>query len=127
MIIACIAGYTWLFYSLNKDYILDKPIEVCLIKKITNIPCPACGSTRSILALIKGEFKEAYNTNPIGFLIALSMILIPPWISIDLISKKSTLFNIYQKTETYLKRPPIAFTLILIVIVNWLWNITKGL
>lgn len=121
------AGYVWLYYSLTQNYVLEKPIDVCLIKYFTNIPCPSCGSTRSILSLIKGEFNEAYNTNPLGFLIALNMILIPLWISIDIITKKSTLLYIYQKIENYLKRPPIAFTLIIIVIVNWVWNITKGL
>ena len=38
-----------------------------------------------------------------------------------------TLFDFYQKTESYLKKPKIAIPLILLLIINWIWNITKGL
>ena len=127
MIIACIAGYIWLYFGLSHEYSVGKPIEVCLVKHFTNIPCPSCGSTRSILSLTKGNFIEAFSINPLGFLIAIIMFLSPLWIIADIAAKKNTLFNFYKKTETYLKRPQFAIPLILLVIINWIWNITKGL
>ena len=127
MFIACFAGYIWLYFGLSQEHSMSKPIEVCLIKQFTNIPCPSCGSTRSILSLTKGNFIEAFSVNPMGFLIAIIMFLLPLWIIADITAKRTTLFNFYQKTETYLKRPQFAIPLILLVIINWIWNITKGL
>jgi hypothetical protein len=127
LFIACLAGYIWLYFSITKNITENKSIEVCLIKHVTNIPCPSCGSTRSVISLTKGDFIVALNFNPIGYLVAIIMLIAPIWIIADTIKRTKTLFDFYLKIEAYLKRPKIAIPLILLVIINWLWNITKGL
>lgn len=127
LLIACLAGYIWLYFSLTKNITESKSFEVCLIKYVTNIPCPSCGSSRSIISLTKGDFNGALNFNPIGYLVAIIMLIAPIWIIADTIKRTNTLFDFYLKIETYLKKPKIAITLILLVIINWIWNITKGL
>ncbi|HRP02054.1 MAG TPA: DUF2752 domain-containing protein [Candidatus Kapabacteria bacterium] len=121
------AGYIWLYFNTTKNFAQSKSIEVCLIKHTTNIPCPSCGSTRSILSLTKGDFIGALTLNPFGYLIALIMLISPIWIIADFTMGSNTLFNFYQKVETYLKRPKYAVPLILLVVINWVWNILKGL
>lgn len=127
MFIACVAGYIWLYYGLTKELAENKPTEVCMIKHLTNVPCPSCGSTRSILSLTKGNFIEAANINPLGYVVAFVMLLAPVWIILDVATHNKTLFIIYQKTEAWIKRPKYAIPLILLLILNWIWNITKGL
>ena len=127
MIIACVAGYIWLYIGITNEQSVFKPVEVCFIKHFTNIPCPSCGSTRAILSLTKGNFNEAFNINPMGFLVAFIMLFTPLWILVDVVAKKNTLFTFYQKMDTYLKRPKIAIPLLIIVVINWIWNINKGL
>lgn len=127
LFIACITGYIWVYFGLTMNQTEKKSVEVCLIKHITNIPCPSCGSTRSIISLSKGNFSEALKTNPLGYIVGIIMLLSPIWIAFDIVTKKETLFEFYQKTEAYLKRPKHAIPLILLVIINWIWNITKGL
>ncbi len=127
LFIACLAGYIWLYFSITKNITEKKSVEVCLIKHVTNIPCPSCGSTRSVISLTKGDFIGALNSNPIGYLVAIIMLIAPIWIITDTIKKTKTLFDFYIKIEIYLKRPKIAIPLILLVIINWIWNITKGL
>ena len=100
---------------------------MCLIKHITNIPCPSCGSTRSIVSLTNGNFIEALLINPMGLIVAVIMSLAPLWILIDIATRRKILFEFYRKIETYLKRPQYSIPLILLVIINWIWNITKGL
>lgn len=124
---ACIAGYIWLYFSLNTTETKNKSFEVCLIKHTTNIPCPSCGSTRAIISLTKGNFLEALIINPLGYIVVVIMFSAPIWIAIDIITKRKTLFEFYQKIETYLKKPRYAIPLLLLVIINWIWNITKGL
>lgn len=127
LFIACLAGYAWLYFSITKNITENKSVEVCLIKHVTNIPCPSCGTTRSVISLANGDFIAALNFNPIGYLVAIIMLIVPIWILIDTIKRTKTLFDIYLKIEIYLKRPKIAIPLILLVIINWIWNITKEL
>lgn len=126
LFIGCIAGYIWLYFGFNNNT-ENKGFEVCLIKLTTNVPCPSCGSTRSVISLIKGQFDLALKINPLGYIIALTMLLAPVWIIIDVVLKKQSLFAFYQKCEVHLKRPQLAIPLVLLVIINWIWNITKGL
>ena len=123
LFISCIAGYIWLYFSLTNR----EAFNVCLIKHFTNIPCPSCGSTRSIVLLTNGNFNEALLINPIGLIVAVIMSLAPLWILTDIATRRKTLFEFFQKIETYLKRPQYSIPLILLVIINWIWNITKGL
>jgi hypothetical protein len=127
LFIACLAGYVWLYYSIKNNITEKKSVEVCLIKHVTNIPCPSCGSSRSVISLTKGDFIGALYFNPIGYIVAIIMLIAPIWIIADTINRTKTLFDFYLKIETYLKRPKIAIPLILLVIINWIWNITKGL
>jgi hypothetical protein len=127
LIIVCSAGYIWLYYSIKNNFIGDKSVEVCIVKNVTNIPCPSCGSTRSLISVLRGDFFDALLINPIGFILAIIMFLSPLWISVDFLLRRKTLFDFYQKIEIYIRKPQYAIPLILLVLINWIWNITKGL
>jgi hypothetical protein len=128
LITACTAGYMWLVIANQFNY-SSKGGEtgVCLIKLITHIPCPSCGTTRSLLSLSKGDFSGSLHWNPIGLLLAVIMIITPAWILYDLIKQKDSLFNFYNQAEVFLKRTWVAIPAILLVLTNWIWNIYKGL
>jgi len=127
LLIACMAGYFWLYLGISNNRIGTETCTVCLIKHATKIPCPSCGSTRSVISLSQGNFLEAFNINPAGYIIAFIMLFAPLWISFDIITKRATLFKFYKTTEYYLKRPKFAIPLIFLVIINWVWNIAKDL
>lgn len=124
---ACLAGYIWLYYSMSNNGVNVHSFEACLIKHATDIPCPSCGTTRSVMFLAHGNVLAALGINPIGLIVAAVLLLAPLWIMVDLILKTATLFNFYKKTESYLQRPLLAVPLVLLLVVNWIWNITKGL
>lgn len=125
--IACLGGYIWLLSTHSRYQGIDSPdIGMCIIKTTTNIPCPSCGTTRSVLSIIKGHFKDAFLWNPFGFLIATLMITLPPWLLYDLISKRSSLFRAFGKIEKITKQKSVAIPAIILVIVNWIWNIYKN-
>jgi hypothetical protein len=46
------------------------PLELCLLKRLTGVPCPTCGSTRGVLALLSGEPVTALLYNPLVFVVA---------------------------------------------------------
>ncbi len=122
------AGYVWLLIGFHANYFeKENPAEVCLIKHTTNVPCPSCGSSRSVVTLMHGDFLGSLYLNPFGLVIALIMAITPFWLAFDLITGKSTLLHFYHRTEKWLRKPALAIPLIALVLMNWIWNITKGL
>jgi hypothetical protein len=98
-----------------------------MIKNVTSFPCPSCGTTRAVQLLFKGDFTASVLTNPFGIIVSGSMLILPFWIVIDLILKKETFYTFYNKMESILKQKYIAIPLIILVVLNWIWNINKGL
>jgi len=47
---------------------LGLPRPVCLLREWTGIPCPTCGTTRLVEALLAGDVLEALVWNPLVFL-----------------------------------------------------------
>jgi len=127
LLLACSIGYVWLFYSTTKLQLSQSSFEVCIIKHLTNIPCPSCGSTRSVQSLMSGNFFQSLYINPMGLIISCIMIVTPIWILMDVTTRGNTLLRFYERTEYFLKKPMVAIPLILIVLLNWIWNIIKGL
>ncbi len=125
--IACVAGYAWIGVQLYQDRFTDTPINACIVKHVTGIPCPSCGSTRSVLSILKGDFWNAAWWNPFGFLITIILLVVPVWLTVDYRSNRSSLFEFYLHAEAFLQRKYVAAFAILIVIANWIWNINKGL
>jgi hypothetical protein len=124
---ACATGYIWLLINYYRN--ISESIEpgVCLFKRITGIPCPSCGSTRSVLSILKGDFVGALLWNPFGVIIMSILILAPLWILYDIVLRKDSLLQVYNRSEIFLRQKWIAIPLILMVILNWIWNIFKGL
>lgn len=60
-------------------------------------------------------------------MLALVMLIGPVWILFDYATKGQTFFNFYGQLEAFIKRPGTAIPLVLLVILNWFWNIFKGL
>jgi hypothetical protein len=55
------------------------------------------------------------------------MILFPFWILMDVVLKKDTFLKAYKKSEVIIRKPKTAIVLILLVLLNWIWNIYKQL
>lgn len=127
LFICCLAGYAWLFGGMKQHILQDDSTSICLMKHVTGIPCPSCGATRSVVSLTQGHFTQAMIINPIGYLIALIMLVLPVWIAYDVIRKRDSLLTFYRKAELLLKKPRFAVPLAFLVIINWIWSITKGL
>jgi hypothetical protein len=124
---ACAAGYIWLILTYYRAFSLALEPGVCLFKRVTGVPCPSCGTTRSVLSILKGDILEGILWNPFGIIIIFILFIFPVWIISDVLSRKDSLFNIYNQAELVLKRKWIAIPAILLVLLNWIWNIVKGL
>ncbi|MHC4315521.1 MAG: DUF2752 domain-containing protein [Planctomycetota bacterium] len=46
---------------------LDRAVTLCLIKRVTGLPCPTCGFTRGVLSLLSGRPGQGWLYNPLLF------------------------------------------------------------
>ncbi len=128
VMLACAVGSTWLWIqSASLLPALTGDNSTCLIKSISGVPCPSCGTTRSILELLDGHFITSLQWNPMGLIVLLIMVISPVWILIDLLFKKESFLRFYGRAENQLKSKWIAIPAIGLVVINWIWNICKGL
>ncbi len=45
----------------------DRDVLTCPLKRLTAVPCPTCGATRSVLSLAQGDLLGALLYNPLLF------------------------------------------------------------
>ncbi|MDR1897122.1 MAG: DUF2752 domain-containing protein [Prevotellaceae bacterium] len=122
--VACLAGYVWVIANVFNHTNLHIG---CLFYKITHLPCPSCGSTRSVLALLNGDFTHAFYLNPLGFVIAVLLVVIPLLILFDIITKGETFICLYKSVESLMRKKHVAIPAIVLVLSNWIWNFFKYL
>lgn len=125
VLIACFAGFIYLFYSIH--HLRNEAFRVCIIKNVTGYPCPSCGTTRAVSFFLDGNITTSLLLNPFGILVAIMMFVFPVWILTDLLFKKDHFFRAYRKTEVIIRKPWLATILILLVLLNWIWNLYKQL
>jgi hypothetical protein len=123
-----LAGYAWLAWN-GAGLVSGKLVPgVCMFKSIMHIPCPSCGATRAILLFLHGNIVESLLLNPLGALLFIALIVVPIWLLADVLLKRESLFRFYNGMENTLRKHVwISVPLIAIVLVNWFWNIAKGL
>lgn len=100
---------------------------MCVSKSITDVPCPSCGTTRSVLSFFEGDFIKSLYWNPLGVLVSLVLLVFPFWILYDLFFRKKTLYQMYVIFENFLKKPYFYIPFLVLLLLNWIWNIYKGL
>jgi hypothetical protein len=123
-----LAGYLWLAWNVFESASLHAPTTTCIWKGITHLPCPSCGTTRSLVLLVKGHVAESLLVNPFGVILALALTIIPFWIIADTFRKSDSFFRWYVSAEHLLvKNMWISIPAIAVVVLNWCWNIMKGL
>lgn len=118
-----IAAWLWLHYNLSS---VQNGFTTCLFKNITGKPCPACGSTRSVISIYNGEWANALYTNPLGYIIFAGLVVLPIWIIADLAKGTTTLFNFLKAFDKKVKQYPILLiAFLLLILANWIWNLWK--
>lgn len=119
-----VAGIAWVAANMAAPRAMGSVI-VCPFRAVTGLPCPACGSTHSVIKVFSLDWAGALYDNPVGFLLAAGLVILPVWLLFDLLNKKSTFFDFYTASEIFVRRRWVALPLITLVTANWIWSIYK--
>jgi hypothetical protein len=122
-----VSSYAYIGYASYEQKFSHKNTFFCPFKKISGIPCPSCGTTRSVLFFLKGEPIQALKINPLGMLSMLIIFLTPFWITFDFLTKRESLITGYLRVEQLLRNRYMYIPLIFLGLINWIWGISKGL
>ena len=89
----------------------------CFFKYITNIPCPGCGLTRSILSILNLDIVSAIKYNILGIPLFITIILLNIYLIKDIIYNKKSTITLINKILTNYK------IIILLLIISEIINI----
>lgn len=71
-----------LVLGLVLPHVLGDPGLPCLLRMATGVPCPFCGLTTSVKAVLSGNFGDGFAANPVGLIAvvtAIALLLRPSW------------------------------------------------
>lgn len=100
-------------------------ITPCPFKLVTGIACPACGSTRAVLAVFEGHNPLQYN--PVGLFTFVLGIAVFTLLVRDLVAGSDVLLRFWGRAEQWIRQPPVALAGITLLSANWIWTISKEL
>ncbi len=111
---------SWIWIGIN--LLISIPLNVCLFKNVLGIPCPACGTTHSVQAILSGRFEEAFMVNSLGYCALAVLAILPVWLMCDSILQRNSLFECYNNIDANFRKNPIWLILILVLVsINWIW------
>jgi len=93
------------------------PLPFCMLRRFTGVPCPACGSTRSLLAWAHFEPLQALRLNPLFFLITIS---VAGW-AMATLTDRWLGTRWVERMELTRERWTTARILIPFIVANWLY------
>jgi uncharacterized protein DUF2752 len=101
---------------------LDRALSMaptCVFKGISGIPCPTCGSTRSLVHLSHGDIASAMTMNPIVTLIVLFAILFFFYALITLMFNFRRIGFLLTERE----KNTVRITAVVLLLAQWGWLI----
>jgi len=108
------AGAGWLLFSI--------PTPQCLFHAITGLPCPTCGGTRCLRSFLAGEYRIAFEWNPLVFLGALGAA------SYGLYAAIVTLLRLPRIRIAHVTRAEahaLRIAIVAVVAANWIYLIFR--
>jgi hypothetical protein len=73
--VVALAGFVSALAAVHFATRWQVPLPFCALRKLTGIPCPGCGSTRSLLAWSEFELGQALYYNPLCFVACVAVTM----------------------------------------------------
>ena len=113
----CLGGWIRIALAMSKSEI--GIWKGCLMKQVFHIPCPACGSTRAIVALLYGHLQESLIWNPLGIVLFVLLLLLTVMISYDGFRHCRCLYILFLRVDAWLHRKEVFILFAVAIVINW--------
>ena len=91
---------------------------LCPLKRMTGLPCPTCGATRSVLSFLNGNPMTAVAYNPLFFAAAM---LLSAVILVRLVFARKVRIHVHGR-----QRIGVWVVLLALLLANWAYVIRMG-
>ena len=97
-------------------------IMLCPLHRYTGIPCFTCGSTRAVIALVYGDFRTAFLTQPL--VISLLFCIMP----IGITSLYTALWQrrLFMVSLSRAEKIIICLVLAVATLINWIYLLSTN-
>lgn len=120
--IAIAIGYTTLLLmDLQQNH--EHNNTICIIKNLTNIPCPGCGLGRATLAFFNGNFIQSFHYHILG--IPLTTFIAVSFVALLIDAIKGT--NRFMEKIDQLITWKIYLLFLALTLLSWYINIQRGI
>lgn len=100
--------------------------SLCLFRRWVGLPCPACGITRSVCVLMKGQVYDALRFHPLGPVAAL--VFIGAWLRemvvVGMDQGRSPLARrcqaVANRVDEFFRRPLVIWFGIALLLIVWI-------
>jgi hypothetical protein len=59
------------------------PFDLCLVRRLSGIPCATCGLTRAVCLFVQGHWERSLTMHPAGWLVALGLVAAGTWMAAE--------------------------------------------
>lgn len=117
LVFVYIIGILWLCLV----HFFDQDIVICPFRRLTNLPCPGCGMTRSFIFTLNGYFLAAFRQNPNIIIVFPAVILFPLLVIAELITKKRYIDHILSYIDRIFSNIYFLLSFILFELIIWIY------
>lgn len=93
----------------------------CPFRWLTEMPCPTCGTTRALLALLRFEPLEALAFNPLGTLAAVGLV------SGGLVAGAAAIAGRPLAPPPVGRAPALRLSIVVAALANWVYLVRAGI
>lgn len=102
-------------------------LSICPLRLVTQVPCASCGTTRALCALLEGQWLYSLWLNPLGFVVAIYVLVSLSLMAYDYCCGRDSYYWLYLRVRHICSHRYIVVGLLLLLFLNWIWNIHKAL
>ena len=93
-------------------------ITMCPLRRWTGIPCPTCGGTRAVVALLTGRFSDAFHIHPLVTVAVMGGAVMAGVESLCVLLKCRAPRLILSKAE----RNIAVVLMVILLVAQWVWK-----
>ena len=96
--------------------VMGSGLVPCAFARVTHLPCPGCGSTRAVAALLRGDLTGVLHMNPLGPVMALVLGLLAVEAIVSVLKTGDARRVGSTRAGRFLTRAPVVITVLDVIL-----------